>query len=422
MKRVAIIGTGIAGLGCGHFLHRKFDLTFYEKNDYAGGHSNTISVVEENRSVPIDTGFMVFNEVTYPNLTRLFKELGVAVKPTNMSFSVQHLPTGLEFCGSSLNHIFGQRKNLLRPRFWKMILQINRFNSEAMEALASPKYQNHTLGEYVRERAYGDDFLNLYLVPMSSAVWSTPPELMLEFPAVALLRFFHNHGFLGLHTQHPWLTVVNGAKAYVEKITAPFREMIKLTSGATSVRREGNGVKVTDVSGRTENFDQVIFASHADETLKLLAEADGQERKLLGEFKYQPNSALLHTDESVMPKTKLCWSAWNYRIDFGADKKIRPATIYWMNRLQGVSDRRNYFVSINGENSVNPNSVLKRIQYEHPVFSLGAIRAQTELPKLNERMTNVFFCGSYFRYGFHEDAFTSALDLCRRLTGERLWS
>jgi len=401
MKRVAIIGTGIAGLGCGHFLHRKFDLTFYEKNDYAGGHSNTISVVEENRSVPIDTGFMVFNEVTYPNLTRLFKELGVAVKPTNMSFSVQHLPTGLEFCGSSLNHIFGQRKNLLRPRFWKMILQINRFNSEAMEALASPKYQNHTLGEYVRERAYGDDFLNFYLVPMSSAVWSTPPELMLEFPAVALLRFFHNHGFLGLHTQHPWLTVVNGAKAYVEKITAPFREKIKLKSGVTSVRRTGNGVKVTDVSGRTENFDQVIFASHADETLKLLADADAQERTLLGEFKYQPNSALLHTDESVMPKTKLCWSSWNYRIDFGAD-------------------RRNYFVSINGENSVNPNNILKRIQYEHPVFSLGAIRAQTELPKLNERMTNVFFCGSYFRYGFHEDAFTSALDLCRVLTGERL--
>lgn len=420
MKRVAIIGTGIAGLGCAHLLHRRLDLTLYEKNDYAGGHSNTISVAEENRSVPIDTGFMVFNEVTYPNLSRLFKELGVAVKPTNMSFSVQHLPTGLEFCGSSLNHIFGQRKNLFRPRFWKMILQINRFNSEAMKALAAPKYQNHTLGEYVRERAYGDDFLNFYLVPMSSAVWSTPPELMLEFPAVALLRFFHNHGFLGLHTQHPWLTVVNGAKAYVEKITAPFREKITLKNGAASIRRAGNGVKVTDISGRTENFDQVIFASHADETLKLLADADAQERKLLGEFKYQPNSALLHTDESVMPKTKMCWSAWNYRIDRGPDGRISPSTIYWMNRLQDVSDRKNYFVSINGENSVNPNTVLKRIQYEHPLFSLGAIRAQRDLPKLNERMNQVFFCGSYFRHGFHEDAFTSALELCQQLTGERL--
>lgn len=420
MKRVAIIGTGIAGLGCAHFLHRKFDLTLYEKNDYVGGHSNTISVAEENRAVPIDTGFMVFNEVTYPNLTRLFRELGVAVKQTNMSFSVQHLPAHLEFCGTSLNHLFGQRKNLFRPRFWKMILQINRFNAEAMEALASPKFQNHTLGEYVRERNYGDDFLHFYLVPMSSAVWSTPPEMMLEFPAVALLRFFHNHGFLGLHTQHPWFTVVNGAKAYVEKITAPFRDKIRLQRGAASVRREAGGAKVTDISSHTKHFDHVIFASHADETLNMLADADAQERRLLGEFKYQPNSALLHTDASVMPKIKLCWSSWNYRIDFGADGKISPSTIYWMNRLQGVSDRQNYFVSINGENSVNPDTVLKRIQYEHPVFNLGAIRAQTELPKLNERMTNVFFCGSYFRYGFHEDAFTSALELCRVITGERL--
>ena len=237
MKRIAIIGTGIAGLGCAHLLQRRFDLALYEKNDYAGGHSNTISVAEDNRSVPVDTGFMVFNEVTYPNLTRLFRELGVATQPTNMSFSVQHLPTGLEFCGSSLNHLFGQRKNLLRPRFWKMILQINRFNSEAVAALSAPPFQPCTLGEYVRARNYGGDFLNFYLVPMSSAVWSTPPGLMLEFPAITLLRFFHNHGFLGLHTQHPWFTVVNGAKAYVEKITAPFRDRIQLRRGAASVRR-----------------------------------------------------------------------------------------------------------------------------------------------------------------------------------------
>ena len=421
MKRVAIIGTGIAGLGCAHFLHHRCDLTLYEKNDYAGGHTNTVSVAEANRSVPIDTGFMVFNEVTYPNLTRLFRELGVATKPTKMSFSVQHLPTNLEFCGTSLNHIFGQRKNLARPRFWKMIFQINRFNSEAVAALNSAEFAAMNLGEYVRQRNYGDDFLNFYLVPMSSAVWSTPPKLMLEFPAIALLRFFHNHGFLGLHTQHPWFTVVNGAKSYVEKITAPFRDKLKLKNSAASVRREGSRVKVTNVSGQTETFDQVIFASHADETLKMLADADAQERALLGEFKYQSNTALLHTDASVMPKIKLCWASWNYRIDRTADGKISPSTIYWMNSLQGVSERQNYFVSINGESSVNPKSVLKRINYEHPLFSSGAIRAQKLLPKLNERMNNnVFFCGSYFRYGFHEDALTSALELCRTLTGERL--
>jgi predicted NAD/FAD-binding protein len=257
---------------------------------------------------------------------------------------------------------------------------------------------------------------------MSAAVWSTPPEQMLDFPAATLLRFFHNHGFLGLHTQHPWLTVVNGAKAYVEKLTAPFHEKIRTLRGAATVRRENGSVKIKDVSGLTETFDRVILASHADETLKLLTDADAEERALLREFKYQPNTALLHTDASVMPRSKLCWASWNYRINRGEDGKTAPSTIYWMNSLQGVSDRQNYFVSINGENSVNPNSVLKRIQYEHPLFNLGAIKAQKDLPKLNKRMTNVFFCGSYFRYGFHEDAFASALDLCRTLTGEGLWS
>jgi len=420
MKQTAIIGTGVAGLGCAHFLHHEFDLTLYEKNDYAGGHTNTVSVAEEDRTIPIDTGFMVFNKVTYPNLTRLFRELSVAIQPAPMSFSVQHLPTGLEFCGSSFNHLFAQRKNLLRPRFWKMIRQINRFNAEAMVSMGAPRYQDYKLGDYVRERNYGDDFLNFYLIPMSSAVWSTPPDLMLEFPAAHLLRFFYNHGFLGLHTQHPWFTVKNGAKSYVEKLTAPFRDKIRLRRAAASVRREGGRVKVTDVSGRTEIFDQVIFASHADEALRMLADADDQERTLLGEFKYQANTALLHTDTSLMPRTKLCWSSWNYRMATGADGRVTPSTVYWMNSLQGVSDRQNYFVSINGENFVKPSTILKRILYDHPVFSLGAMRAQWQLPKLNERMNGVYFCGSYFRHGFHEDAFTSAIELCRLLTGKRL--
>ncbi len=420
MKRIAIIGTGIAGLGCAHFLHRRYHLTIYEKNDYPGGHTNTVAVSENDRSLPIDTGFMVFNQVTYPNLTRLFRELEVGIQPAPMSFSVQHRPTGLEFCGSSLNHLFAQRSNLVRPRFWRMLIQINRFNAEAMTALNSTEFQNHTLEDYVRERRYGSDFLDFYLIPMSSAVWSTPPGLMLQFPAVTLLRFFHNHGFLGLHTQHPWFTVVNGTKSYVEKLIAPFREKIRLRRGATLIRRSKQGVKVMDLSGQTEMYDHVILATHADDALRMLTDADAEEQSLLGEFKYQPNVALLHTDSSVMPKHRLAWAAWNYRMDRSSDGKILPSTVYWMNKLQSLGGPRDYFVSINGENSVNPKTVLKRIEYEHPLFSLGAIRAQQCLPKLNERMNGVLFCGSYFRYGFHEDAFTSALDLCRVLTGERL--
>jgi predicted NAD/FAD-binding protein len=422
VAKIAIIGTGIAGLGCAHFLQSRHELALFEQNDYVGGHTNTVTIDENGVPVLIDTGFMVFNEVTYPNLTRLFKELNVQTKPTNMSFGVQHIPTGLEFCGTSLNHLFSQRKNLLRPRFWKMILQINRFNADAVETLKTKTYDAYSLGQYVREKNYGDDFLNFYLVPMSSAVWSTPPDLMLEFPAITLLRFFHNHGFLGLHTQHPWFTVANGAKSYVAKITAPFREKINLKRKAVKVFRENGRVKIFTEDGTSEIFDKVIFACHGDQALQILADADARENALLGEFKYQPNLATLHTDASVMPKTKMCWAAWNYRIDFDADGKICPSTIYWMNRLQGVSEKQNYFVSINGEEKIHPKAVLKRIHYEHPVFSLGAIRAQKQLPAMNQRDTNIYFCGSYFKYGFHEDAFTSALELCRVLTGEKIWA
>ena len=239
MTKLAIIGTGIAGLGCAHFLHRRFDLTLFEQNDYAGGHTHTIDVAERGRLAPvaIDTGFMVFNRTTYPLLTRLFAQLDVAVKPAPMSFSVRHADRGLEFCGSSLNLLFAQRRNLFRPRFYRMLREVARFNREAVAALGRPDIAELTLGEYVRERGYGDDFFSLYLAPMSSAVWSTPPELMLTFPAATLLRFFHNHGFLGLHTQHPWLTVVGGARSYVEKISAPWRNRLRLRDSAILVSR-----------------------------------------------------------------------------------------------------------------------------------------------------------------------------------------
>ena len=424
MPTLAIIGTGIAGLGCAHFLSRQFDVTLFEQNNYPGGHTNTITLDEAGREIPIDTGFMVFNQVTYPNLTRLFKELKVASKPTSMSFSVQHTPTGLEYSGSSFSHLFVQPKNLFSGRHWRMIFQINRFNREAVAALNDPKVAGQSLGNYVRDRGYGDDFYNLYLVPMSSAVWSTPPELIHDFPAVTLLRFFHNHGFLGLHTQHPWLTVEGGAKKYVTRILEPIRDRVKLLHRVVRVQRLGDGVKVSTSDAKTETFDQAILACHADQALKMIVDPEDIEVKLLREFKYQSNTAILHTDESVMPKSRRAWSSWNYRIDRDATGKNRPSTIYWMNRLQGVSERQNYFVSVNGEDRIEPGKVVTRIQYEHPLFNLNALRAQADLPKLNSHSPHqrLYFCGSYFKYGFHEDAFTSALDVSRvLLRQENLW-
>jgi len=422
MPRIAIIGTGIAGLGCAHFLHRDFEVTLFEQDHRVGGHSNTVMVEEPGtgRDRPVDTGFMVFNRVTYPLLTRLFGELGVATQPTTMSFSVRHAPSGLEYCGTSLNHLFAQRRNLLRPRFYRLLASINRFNQEAVAALDDPAVAGMTLGQFVGQRGYGADFLTLYLAPMSSAVWSTPPALMYDFPAVSLLRFFHNHGFLGLHTQHPWFTVTGGSRAYVEKLVAPWAERIQRGRGVAQVARPGQGVHVRLGTGEVRVFDQVILACHADRALALLVDPRPEELSVLREFKYQPNAATLHTDASVMPRARRAWASWNYEIAVGGS----AATHYWMNSLQGVSDRENYFVSINRPEAIDPAKVLRRIAYEHPLFNLGALQAQRELPRLNSvtgGRTATYFAGSYFRYGFHEDALLSAVQLSEVLLSRDPW-
>ncbi len=424
MKTLAIIGTGIAGLGTAHFLQDRYDLTIFEPNDYAGGHTNTVTVDEAGRGVPIDTGFMVFNHVTYPNLTRLFRELNVATKKTEMSFSVQHVSSGLEYGGGNLNVLFGQRRNLLSPRHWKMLLQMNRFSKEAIAALSDSRWENHTLREYVAERGYGDDFLNMFIVPMGSAVWSTPPNLMLEFPAMTLIRFWYNHGFLSLDTQHQWWTVCNGAKSYVEKISAPFAQRIQLRNPATRVSRSGGKVNIQTANGASQSFDKVVLACHADQALPLLDDPTETESRLLREFKYQTNTATLHTDASFMPRTRRVWSSWNYRLDPAPGGGVTPTTHYWMNRLQGVSDRVNYFVSLNCEQRVQPEKILKRINYTHPLFNLGAVTAQKELPALNRFAPDqtTYYAGAWFKYGFHEDGFTSALDCARAITGENLWA
>ena len=422
--KLAIIGTGISGMACGHFLHKEYDVHLYEQNKHIGGHSLTAEAEESGKKIPIDMGFMVFNKKTYPNLTRLFDELKVPYKRSNMSFSVQHLPKGLEYCGSGLNHLFGQRKNIFSLRHWRMLFQINRFNKEAVEALESGQYDSHSLEEYVESRGYGEDFFQLYIIPMSSAIWSTPPGLMLKFPATTLLRFFHNHGFLGLKTQHQWLTPDGGSREYVKRLTETFKDRIRTQSTVQKVQRKENQVVVCTQDGQSDEYDKVILASHADQSLEMLNCPEDEEKAVLSNFKYQHNVGTGHTDASSMPKNRLCWASWNYRIKQDEEGQLTPRTLYWMNKLQNVSDKVNYFVSINGEDEVKPDSIIKQVPFEHPLFDKAAVNAQPKLHELNRRSANqkVYFCGSYFKYGFHEDALNSAITLCETILKRPLWN
>ena len=414
MLKLAIIGTGIAGMGCAHFLHQKYDITLFEELDYIGGHTNTVTVMENGNPVYIDTGFMVFNYQTYPHLCELFKEIDAPVKKTDMSFSVQYLPNGLEYSGSSIRHLFAQKRNIFNPTFLKMLLQINRFNKESVNILDDSKYADYSLGQYIKEFDYSEDMLWKYLIPMSSAVWSTPMQQILDFPAVSLIRFFKNHGFLGLDTQHQWYTLHQGSQAYREKLIAPFKDRIKINSKVVAVERLENGkVKVTTLKGDQFEFDKVVMASHADQTYQLIKDKTIDEERLLSKFKYQPNKAVLHTDQKQMPKKKLAWSSWNYRVEKQVDVLV-PSTIYWMNKLQGVSEEVDYFVSINPSVTLDQSKVIKEIAYEHPLFDVPAMQAQNELYLLNEAGP-VYYCGSYFKYGFHEDAYKSAVELCKKL-------
>jgi len=423
-KKLAIVGSGISGMAAAWFLHRRFDITLFEQNDYVGGHTNTVTIEEGNRKVPVDTGFMVFNHVTYPLLTRLFKELAVETEATDMSFSVQHRPSNLEFNGGNLDLLFVQRRNLLSPRYWRMLFSIDRFNKEAIPAINDPRWADFTLAQYIQSRGYGSDMLDRYLIPMSSAVWSTPPEEMLDFPAMTLLRFWHNHGFLGLDKRHQWFTVTGGSRNYAQKLTAPYQEQIRRSRKVIGVKRSPKSVELSFAEGTSETFDKVLLASHADQSLAMLSDPTEQESRLLREFRYQPNTATVHTDESFMPRLRRCWASWNYRLE-GSEKGVERATIhYWMNNLQHIQGEKNYFVSLNCENQIAPEHILRRIKYEHPLFSLSAIKAQRELDSFNNLSPDqtTYYAGAWFNYGFHEDGLASALACSRALAGEEVWA
>lgn len=413
--KIAIVGTGIAGMACAHFLYRDFEITMFEKNSYVGGHTNTVMVDEGSKQIPVDTGFMVCNPGNYPNLFRLFSELNVPLKKTAMSFSVQHVPSRLEYTGSGLSGLFAQPGNLFNLRYVGMLLQIDRFNRICVEDMANEEFQAMSISEYVEARGFGTEMLYKYLLPMTSALWSTPTDISMKFPALALVNFFRNHGFLGLNTQHQWYTVDGGSQVYRDRLIAPFRERINVGVQAKSISRSNGKVQICTDADELHEFDKVIFACHADQVVEIFQNPYKSELDVLNAFKYQENIITLHSDATVMPRNNKVWSSWNYRIE-EFNGSLTPSCIYYMNKLQQVSNSEHYFVSINDPGNIEMEKVHREISYQHPIFTVEAMHAQRHLPSLNEEGP-VYYCGSYFRYGFHEDAFTSAVDVCQKLLG-----
>jgi len=415
MESLAIVGTGIAGMGCAHYLQKYYNIDIYEQNNYVGGHTNTVDVKESDRTVAVDTGFIVFNHRTYPNLVRLFKELNVDVKPTNMSFSVQDRHSGLIY---SSQHLFAQPLNILKPSYVKLLFEINRFYKEGREVLMNERYASQSMWDYVKEKKYSDNFLYQYLVPMSSALWSTPIDITMQYPVRVLVQFFSNHGMLGIGDEFQWYTVAGGSRQYRDKLIAPFKDRIRLNTPVQRVFRAGRKAKVILSDGTERMYDKVILASHADQSYRMIKDdASDLEHQLLSVFEYQLNKATLHSDAGVMPKVKKAWSAWNYCVQ-PVNGELTASTTYDMNILQAVSDKENYFVSINDPGNIREEKVHRVINYEHPVFTPKTAAAQKHLWKLNEAGP-VYYCGSYFRFGFHEDALTSAVNLCEKLTSEK---
>ena len=408
--KIAIVGTGISGLVAAHLLHRDHELVIYEAGEHVGGHTNTIDVEEDGRRLAVDTGFIVYNERTYPNFCRLLARLGVATQPSDMSFSVRDERDGLEYRGDNLNTLFAQRRNLLRPSFYRLLGEILRFYRQAPELLAVPGERGGTLGDYLRERRYSDDFIHRHLVPMGAAIWSADPQQFLEFPAAYFVRFCHNHGMLSVFNRPQWRTITGGSARYVRKLIGPFQACIRLRTPVASVRRAPTHVEILDAHGGKERFDQVILATHSDQALRLLADATSAERAVLGVMRYQRNDTVLHTDERLLPRSRRAWASWNYHI--AAVPRGCATLTYNMNRLQSLPARRTYCVTLNCTEQVAERHVIRRIEYHHPVYTLESIAAQRRWAEISG-VNRTHYCGAYWGYGFHEDGVNSALAVCR---------
>jgi predicted NAD/FAD-binding protein len=404
--KIAIIGTGIAGNVAAYHLCKEHDITVFEANDYIGGHTHTHDILWQGQQYKIDTGFIVFNYKTYPQFTALLEELGVAVQPSNMSFSVKCEQTGLEYNGTTLNALFAQRRNLLRPRFYRMIRDILRFNREA-PALLTGKHNDISLGDYLYQGGYSQQFVDHYLIPMGAAVWSADPLQMYRFPAQFFIRFFHNHGMLSVDARPQWYVIQGGSQSYVSKLIAPFADRIRTRAAVESVTRHPGYVLVKTRGHEAERFDAVFIAAHSNDALRLLTDPSVDEQDVLGAIPYQENEAVLHTDTRVLPQRKLAWAAWNYHIL--PQQQDRVALTYNMNILQSIDAPAQFCVTLNNSRAIDPSKIIKRMTYHHPVFTPEGVAAQARQADING-VNRTYYCGAYWRYGFHEDGVVSALN------------
>ena len=413
--KVAVIGTGISGNVAAYHLNKDHDVTVFGANDYIGGHTHTHDIEWAGKNYAVDTGFIVFNERTYPNFIALLDELGVQSRPTTMSFSVKNERNGLEYNGHSLDTLFAQRSNLLRPSFHRMIRDILRFNREAPMALERDEVEIG-LGEFLRRGGYSQEFINHYIIPMGAAIWSTDPAQMQEFPARFFIRFFVNHGLLQIKDRPRWFVIEGGSREYIKPLINAFKDRIRVNSPVEMVRRFPTHVEVKARNQEVERFDAVFIAAHSNQALNMLDDASQLERDVLGAIRYQENEAVLHTDHTVLPYRKKAWAAWNYHIQRDTSEQV--ALTYNMNILQGLDAPDQFCVTLNNSKAIDKRFVLDRITYEHPVYTPDSLIAQQRQGDING-VNRTYYCGAYWRNGFHEDGVVSALNALEHFKEKR---
>ena len=418
-QRIAVVGSGIAGLAAAWLLRQRYQVTLIERNDYVGGHTHTVEVDTGRGRLPVDTGFIVYNEPNYPVFTTLLRHLEVATRPTDMSFSVSVDGGRLEYAGTDLNTLFTQRRRLVDRRFLGMLADVLRFNRTARWLLREG-CAPITLGRFLAEQRYGQAFRDDYLLPMTAAIWSCPTQAMLDFPLASLLRFLANHGLIDLFGRPQWRTVAGGSHQYVRKMLDTLGSATRRAEPVSRVVRGAAGVTVHYAAGGCERFDQVVLACHADEALALIERPTQEERQTLGAFRYQPNRALLHRDPRLMPRRGRAWSSWNYLATTAAGDPGDVSVTYWMNRLQGLPYEEPLFVSLNPLTEPRADRVLREMEYHHPLFDRHALEAQRHLPSI-AGCDGLWFCGSYHGYGFHEDALRSAVEVAVQLGATLPW-